>query len=148
MSSNRNTLRQVFFDQDASPNGNLKQCQKKGDSDFASPKRVKLNEFDSPREGTTPGAAAHFTTPTKKRVCHEEGDQDIDGLRTPKRIEESEYYRHKHESFFKRPTKNGSGCMGSSEKRNYWEIIENEQINFRLDFTEAEREGLRLFATQ
>lgn len=74
-------------------------------------------------------------------------DEISDGFKTPESKGSNKFPISRHESFFKRPDKNGSNCMCSSEKRNYWEIIQQEQINFRLDFTKDEEERLRLFPT-
>ena len=101
------------------------QFKAKNANTYTSPKQVELTLGNSPQAEKTPGAA-DYTTPTNKTKFVNDGQDSNGRYRTPERIDESRVsiFAHRHESFFKRPDKNGANCMGSSEKKNYYEIIQ------------------------
>ena len=53
----------------------------------------------------------------------------------------SGFDRHRHESFFRRPSK-----KESAGRPNYSELIAQEGMSYKLDFTKEEGTALRLFA--
>ena len=115
-----NTHQHLTIPYDLPTDEYLDQLQDKHANAYSSPKHRELTLPESPQAQKTPGAAHYITPRNKTKFVKEE--QDSNGrYHTPERVNEGHVstFARRHESFFKRPDKNGTNCMGSSGKRNY-----------------------------